>query len=50
MGSGRREKSIGAFKAAEEAVLKKSLKKAAESAELFASEGVEAATQFANTR
>ena len=41
---------IGAFKAAEEAVLKKSLKKAAESAELFASEGVEAATQFANTR
>lgn len=41
---------IGAWKPAEETALKKSLKKAAEAAELFASEGIGAATQFANTR
>ena len=41
---------IGRWKPAEEATLKKSFKKAAEAAHLFASEGVEAATQFANTR
>jgi PTH1 family peptidyl-tRNA hydrolase len=41
---------IGTFKPAEEAGLKKTLKKAAEAAELFASEGIEAAMQFANTR
>lgn len=41
---------IGKFKPAETALLKKTLKKAAEAARLFASEGVEAATQFANTR
>ncbi|MDP2593863.1 MAG: aminoacyl-tRNA hydrolase [bacterium] len=41
---------IGKWKPAEEAALKKALKKAALAAELFASEGIEAATQFANTR
>ena len=41
---------IGAFKPAEILVLKKVLKKSAEAAELFASEGLEAAMQFANTR
>ena len=41
---------IGKWKPAEEAALKKVLKKAAEAARLFASEGVEAATMFANTR
>lgn len=41
---------IGRFKPAEEAALKKSLKKAAEAMKLFASEGIEAATMFANTR
>lgn len=41
---------IGKFKPAEEAVVKKALKKAAEAARLFASDGVDAATMFANTR
>lgn len=41
---------IGKFKPAEEAALKKVLKKAVEAAQLFASDGVEAATMFANTR
>jgi len=41
---------IGKWRPAEEAALKKALKKAALAAELFASEGLAAATQFANTR
>ncbi|TSC70869.1 MAG: peptidyl-tRNA hydrolase, PTH1 family [Parcubacteria group bacterium Gr01-1014_49] len=41
---------IGKWKPAEEAVVKKTLKKAAEAARLFAVEGIDAATQFANTR
>lgn len=41
---------IGKFKPTEEAALKKILKKAVEAIRLFASEGIEAATQFANTR
>lgn len=41
---------IGKWKPAEEAVIKKTLKKAAEAVRLFASEGIEAATMFANTR
>jgi len=41
---------IGRWKPAEEVALKKSLKKAAEAAELFAAEGLAAAAQFANTR
>jgi len=41
---------IGKFKPAEEATLKKILKKSAEAARLFATDGIEAATQFANTR
>ena len=41
---------IGKWKPAEEAALKKSLKKAAEAARLFASADLSAATQFANTR
>lgn len=41
---------IGKWKPGEEAVMKKSLKKAAEAAKLFASDGIEAATMFANTR
>ena len=41
---------IGKWKPAEEAAVKKVLKKAAEAARLFAEEGVEAATMFANTR
>jgi len=41
---------IGKWRPAEEAVLKKSLKKAAEAAELFAAGDLAAATQFANTR
>ncbi len=41
---------IGRFKPAEEALLKKMLKKSAEAARLFATEGIEAATMFANTR
>jgi PTH1 family peptidyl-tRNA hydrolase len=41
---------IGKFKPAEEAALKKSLKKAAEAAKIFAKDGIEAATMFANTR
>lgn len=41
---------IGNFKPAEEAVVKKALKKAVEAVGLFATEGIEAATQFANTR
>lgn len=41
---------IGKFRPAEEAILKKTLKKAMEASEVFASEGVEAAMLFANTR
>ena len=41
---------IGKFKPAEEATLKKVLKKSAEAAHLFAIGGVEVATQFAQTR
>lgn len=41
---------IGNFKPAEEATLRKALKKAAEAMKLYASEGIEAATQFANTK
>ena len=41
---------IGKWKSGEEAMLKKVLKKAAEAARLFAAEGIDAATQFANTR
>ena len=41
---------IGKWKPAEEAALKKVLKKTAEAARLFASEGLESATMFANTR
>ena len=41
---------IGKWKPAEEAAVKKVLKKAAEAARLFASDGIEAATMFANTR
>ena len=41
---------IGKFKPAEEATLKKVLKKVAEAAHLFATEGIESATMFANTR
>ena len=41
---------IGKWKPAEEAAVKKVLKKAAEAARLFAAEGIEAATMFANTR
>ncbi|MCR4333915.1 MAG: aminoacyl-tRNA hydrolase [Patescibacteria group bacterium] len=41
---------IGKWKPAEEAVVKKVLKKVAEAMRLFASEGIESATQFANTR
>lgn len=41
---------IGKFKPAEEAVLKKVLKKAAESARIFAADGVAPATMFTNTK
>lgn len=41
---------IGKWKPTEEAVVKKVLKKAAEAARLFATSGIESATQFANTR
>jgi PTH1 family peptidyl-tRNA hydrolase len=41
---------IGKFKPAEEAVLKKVLKKSAEAARIFAADGIEPATMFANTR
>lgn len=41
---------IGKWKPGEEAVLKKVLKKVAETVRLFAAEGIESATQFANTR
>ncbi len=41
---------IGKFKPAEDAVLKKVLKKSAEAARLFAASGLEQATMFANTR
>ena len=41
---------IGKFKPAEEATVKKILKKAAETARLFAIEGLDNARQFANTR
>lgn len=41
---------IGKWKPAEEAVIKKVLKKVAEAVRLFASSGLESAMQFANTR
>ena len=41
---------IGKWKPGEEAMLKKVLKKAAEAARLFVAEGIDSATQFANTR
>jgi PTH1 family peptidyl-tRNA hydrolase len=41
---------IGPWKPGEEAVAKKAEKKAAAAAKLFVEEGIEAATQFANTR
>lgn len=41
---------IGTWKPVEEATVKKVMKKAAEAVRLFASEGIESATQFANTR
>ena len=41
---------IGKFKPAEEATVKKVLKKAAEAAHLFAAEDINAAMQFANTK
>lgn len=41
---------IGKFKPAEEAALKKVLQKAVKASELFASDGIEAAMLFANTR
>ncbi|MSU74794.1 aminoacyl-tRNA hydrolase [Candidatus Kaiserbacteria bacterium] len=41
---------IGKWKPTEEAVVKKVLKKSTEAARLFATEGIEAATMFANTR
>ena len=41
---------LGKWKPSEEAVVKKSLKKAAEAAHIFASSGIEVATMFANTR
>lgn len=41
---------IGPWKADEEAVARKAEKKAAEAAKLFATDGIAAATQFANTR
>jgi len=41
---------IGKWKLSEEAVVKKVLKKVAESIRLFATSGIEAATMFANTR
>lgn len=41
---------IGKWKPAEEVVFKKVLKKVAEAVRLFATSGIESATQFANTR
>ncbi len=41
---------IGKWKPAEEIAVKKVLKKAAEAVRLYAAEGIEVATQFANTR
>ncbi len=41
---------IGKFKPAEDAALKKSLKKAVEAMRIFAESGIEAATMFANTK
>lgn len=41
---------IGKFKPAEEAMVKKILKKVAEAARIFTTDGVQAATMFANTR
>jgi PTH1 family peptidyl-tRNA hydrolase len=41
---------IGKWKPTEEATFKKVLKKVAETVRLFAAEGIESATQFANTR
>lgn len=41
---------IGKWKPAEEVVVKKTLKKVAEAVHIFAAEGIEAATMFANTR
>jgi hypothetical protein len=41
---------IGKWKPAEEVAVKKVLKKVAEAVRIFATEGVESATMFANTR
>jgi len=41
---------IGKFKPTEETLVKRTLKKVAEAVELYATEGIESATQFANTR
>jgi peptidyl-tRNA hydrolase, PTH1 family len=41
---------IGKWKPSEEAVVKKVLKKSAEAIRLFVTDGIESATQFANTR
>ncbi|MBU1292981.1 aminoacyl-tRNA hydrolase [Patescibacteria group bacterium] len=41
---------IGKFKPAEEAVLKKTLQKASEAAEIFVTDGIEKAMLFANTK
>ena len=41
---------IGKWKPAEESAAKKAIKKAAEATRLFATSGIESATQFANTR
>lgn len=41
---------IGKWKPSEESAAKKSIKKAAEAVRLYAAEGIESATQFANTR
>ncbi len=41
---------IGKWKPAEETIVKKVLKKVAETVHLFATEGIESATMFANTR
>jgi peptidyl-tRNA hydrolase, PTH1 family len=41
---------IGSWKSGEEALAKKMIKKAAEAARLFVTDGIETATQFANTR
>ncbi|TSC64108.1 MAG: peptidyl-tRNA hydrolase, PTH1 family [Parcubacteria group bacterium Gr01-1014_91] len=43
-------KGVESWKPSEEAIFKKVLKKVAETVRLYASEGIESATQFANTR